>query len=389
MLPDSKILLVSLHLLLPNMCLLAQIGNVIMLNNPSFEGFPRQGKAPSGWFNCGFVDESPPDVQPGSFEVENPASAGHTYLGMVVRDNETWEAVGQRLNGTLMRNHCYEMTADFCQAYNYISVTRATGREAKYDGPVMVYFWGGTTYCDRREKLAEIGPIHHTDWRKYTVKMCPAYSDYSHLMIEVHYKPNTPFAYNGNLLTDNLSYIREVPAPIQQKPKNDRISSRTPPNKRVPNKPKTTDDKAVTKEATVPVPAVVAPLAPAVVPPAPKVFVRTKLIETKVLYFAVNQYDIPTEYEAYLSKLAEDMKNSRKIIEAGGHTNNNASDKFAVELSERRAKSVANRLIDLGIPAERVTYKGYGKSRPQDSNLVEKGREQNQRVEIQIWETEN
>jgi hypothetical protein len=78
----------------------------IRLANPSFEGSPGAGgeavKLPDGWYDCGFPGESPPDVHPkeggGAFQVTKEAFHGKTYLGLVVRDNDTWEMVSQRLS---------------------------------------------------------------------------------------------------------------------------------------------------------------------------------------------------------------------------------------------------------------------------------------------------
>ncbi|HRI59483.1 MAG TPA: hypothetical protein PK228_07160, partial [Saprospiraceae bacterium] len=73
-----------------------------MLSNPSFEDTPKTGEVPVGWYDCGAAMETPPDVQPGSFGVVSSPYDGNTYLGMVVRDNETWEAVGQQLQQLLL-----------------------------------------------------------------------------------------------------------------------------------------------------------------------------------------------------------------------------------------------------------------------------------------------
>ncbi|MBK8505662.1 MAG: hypothetical protein IPL46_27780 [Saprospiraceae bacterium] len=54
--------------------------------NPSFEDIARASLPPKGWIDCGFPNESPPDVQPsGAWEVYRPAYHGYTYLGMVTR----------------------------------------------------------------------------------------------------------------------------------------------------------------------------------------------------------------------------------------------------------------------------------------------------------------
>ena len=80
----------------------------IKLTNPSFEDLPHHSKPPRGWIDCGFDGETPVDVQPnGTFSVTKPAAEGNTYIGMVVRDNDTWEAVSQRLSRPLQAGQCY------------------------------------------------------------------------------------------------------------------------------------------------------------------------------------------------------------------------------------------------------------------------------------------
>ena len=88
--------------------------DTIRLDNFSFEDFPRHSYTPRGWYDCGFPDESPPDIHPqmdgGEFKVNAEPADGRTYIGMVVRDNVTWEAIGQRLNTPLKENQCYDFS---------------------------------------------------------------------------------------------------------------------------------------------------------------------------------------------------------------------------------------------------------------------------------------
>ena len=71
--------------------------DTIRLDNFSFEDFPRHSHVPKGWYDCGFPDESPPDIHPqmggGEFKVNMAPVDGKTYIGMVVRENGTWEAI--------------------------------------------------------------------------------------------------------------------------------------------------------------------------------------------------------------------------------------------------------------------------------------------------------
>ena len=76
--------------------------------------------------------------------------------------------------------------------------------------------------------------------------------------------------------------------------------------------------------------------------------------------------------------------NPGSVIEVGGHTNGIPSHEFCDQLSTERAKAVAQFLVDKGLPASRLTYKGYGKRKPVASNNTPDGRARNQRVEIKI-----
>ncbi len=67
-------------------------------------------------------------------------------------------------------------------------------------------------------------------------------------------------------------------------------------------------------------------------------------------------------------------------VEIQGHTDNVGSDAYNMKLSEARAKAVYNVLINLGIPASQMTYKGYGERKPVASNNTEAGRAKNRRT---------
>jgi outer membrane protein OmpA-like peptidoglycan-associated protein len=69
-------------------------------------------------------------------------------------------------------------------------------------------------------------------------------------------------------------------------------------------------------------------------------------------------------------------------VEIQGHTDSTASDAHNLDLSKRRAKTVMNYLKSKGIAASRMTAKGYGESRPMDTNATVKGRTNNRRVEL-------
>ena len=180
-------------------------GSEISLTNPSFEDVPRCCEAPRGWNYCGPPDESPPDVQPGSFQVTKPAHSGDTYLSLVVRDNDTWEGVGQRLPTPLQVGQTYIFEAQLARAELFLSLSRTTGREVNYTTPVKLRIWGGSEFCDHAELLAESPLITTTQWNNYQFEMTPRKGAYLYLTLEAYYKERKWFSYNGNLLVDTIS----------------------------------------------------------------------------------------------------------------------------------------------------------------------------------------
>ena len=77
-------------------------------------------------------------------------------------------------------------------------------------------------------------------------------------------------------------------------------------------------------------------------------------------------------------------KFNRTIIDVYGHTDNSGGDEYNLQLSQRRAVSVATVLANQGIDQRRFYIEGRGEGDPIASNANETGRSQNRRVEIQI-----
>ena len=77
-------------------------------------------------------------------------------------------------------------------------------------------------------------------------------------------------------------------------------------------------------------------------------------------------------------------ENPSMQIEVRGHTDNTGDKAYNDQLSLSRARAVVNYLIDHGIESYRLKSRGYGSSRPLDSNETEEGRQQNRRVEFLI-----
>jgi OOP family OmpA-OmpF porin len=77
---------------------------------------------------------------------------------------------------------------------------------------------------------------------------------------------------------------------------------------------------------------------------------------------------------------------SGAAVSIEGHTDWIGTDAYNQGLSERRANSVMNYLVDHGVDASRLSTAGYGESRPIASNQTREGRALNRRVELLVQE---
>lgn len=107
------------------------------------------------------------------------------------------------------------------------------------------------------------------------------------------------------------------------------------------------------------------------------------------ILFDVNSYALKEQSKENIAKLAETLKkyDDTNILFAG-HTDNTGSEEYNQQLSERRAKSVAEYAAFLDVDAERMTIIGYGELQPTATNETVEGRQQNRRVEIAIYANE-
>jgi OOP family OmpA-OmpF porin len=103
------------------------------------------------------------------------------------------------------------------------------------------------------------------------------------------------------------------------------------------------------------------------------------------LHFDLDRPSFRPEATPTLEQLADLLKaRSSPAVEIQGHSDNigAAGDAARQQLSEARAKSVTAWLTAHGVPASRVTAKGYGKTRPLADNDSDLGRATNRRIEI-------
>lgn len=101
------------------------------------------------------------------------------------------------------------------------------------------------------------------------------------------------------------------------------------------------------------------------------------------IQFQLNNAELLASSYTELNKLVQLLnKNKSMTIEVGGHTDNTGNESYNKSLSEARAKAVAEYLSSKNIDKKRISYKGYGSSKPIASNKTENGKSINRRVEF-------
>jgi outer membrane protein OmpA-like peptidoglycan-associated protein len=369
----------------------AQNPNDIFLQNGSFEGTPACCLPPTGWQDCGFKGETPPDIQPALnsdnqpfFNVTKKAADGSTYLGMVVRENETFERVSQRLIKPLLKGTCYTFSILLCRSETYLSASNRTepNKLKQFTSPVILRIWGGEAFCNQKQLLASSPLIENTDWKKFEFEFQPN-KDLNYFELEAYYKTPSLFPYNGNMLLDGASHITVIPCPTEpdynlyktdREKYNKKMAQVAKKQKDAEKKqnPIAKADSIKKKEKIL------------------KYLDNSKLSVGQVfkiekLYFGTDSVVMNPESYPSLDELRDYLKKNKKVrIEIGGHTNNKCSEKYCERLSLDRAEAVKTYLVTSGIDSKRITTRGYGGKNPVASNSTKEGRQLNQRVEIKI-----
>jgi outer membrane protein OmpA-like peptidoglycan-associated protein len=109
--------------------------------------------------------------------------------------------------------------------------------------------------------------------------------------------------------------------------------------------------------------------------------------DNAVLYFVVNSAMITDESSAKLKKLTELLGTYTSVdVVIEGHASADGSMSFNQTLSEKRAQSVKEALVSMGVEASRLETIGYGETKPVGDNSSASGREANKRVQLRVGE---
>jgi len=112
---------------------------------------------------------------------------------------------------------------------------------------------------------------------------------------------------------------------------------------------------------------------------------RGLIVNMSDVLFETDKYALRAVARERLAKIAGIvLANPDLHLVAEGHTDSVGTEAYNQQLSEQRAGSVKDYLVQQGIPSASVTSQGFGKSQPVASNDNAAGRQQNRRVELVV-----
>lgn len=108
----------------------------------------------------------------------------------------------------------------------------------------------------------------------------------------------------------------------------------------------------------------------------------------KKIHFETNSDQVKADSLPLLDEIADVLVTHAEIkrVEIQGHTDNNGKRAANKDLSQRRAASVRQYLVDAGVAPSRLEAKGFGPDKPRAPNITAAGRAKNRRVEFHILE---
>ncbi len=187
------------------------------LNNPSFEGLPTAKKSketknnpPKHWIDCGasqFENKSPPDLfskSERSTTITATPSDGQTFLGMVARDDGSYEALSQKLWSPLLAGNCYSFTIDVMRSDNYKSRCLCCPHaNLNFNNLIQLRVFISNDVCGHDKQVLVTKPILYNEWQTIPIHF-KCTKDANFITIEAfHVNPSAPL--NGNILLDNIT----------------------------------------------------------------------------------------------------------------------------------------------------------------------------------------
>jgi outer membrane protein OmpA-like peptidoglycan-associated protein len=120
------------------------------------------------------------------------------------------------------------------------------------------------------------------------------------------------------------------------------------------------------------------------------VIAQDRLVLNDSIYFAFDDSTIEPVSFNLLNTVAQALTDSPgAMVRIQGHTDSSGSESYNQTLSEERARSVLDYLVEHGVARTRLTSQGFGEGTPIDTNTTNDGRHNNRRVEFLVEYPDN
>lgn len=163
----------------------------IYLDNPSFEDKPQDATTPHGWWEC--EPGTTPDILPGFWGVKTLPLDGQTYVGMITREDGSFESIGQQIYPPLQTDQCYEMYIHLARSRKYVGYTK----------DIQLNIWLSNNKCEKGQLIFTSPEISHRKWKKYPIQF-NSEGEFKYILIEVFSKKE---GRKGHILIDAISPI--------------------------------------------------------------------------------------------------------------------------------------------------------------------------------------
>ncbi len=109
------------------------------------------------------------------------------------------------------------------------------------------------------------------------------------------------------------------------------------------------------------------------------------IVVLKNIFFDLGKFDLKPESTIELDNIFQLLKENPTLkIQISGHTDNIGKATDNMTLSNNRAQAVVKYLVSKGIEPARLTFKGFGATKPVADNATEEGKARNRRTELQV-----
>lgn len=107
-------------------------------------------------------------------------------------------------------------------------------------------------------------------------------------------------------------------------------------------------------------------------------------VSTEPVYFGFDDYSLSSTAQSTLGSLADSLKKGGAMVQIEGHCDERGSIEYNLALGERRANSVKNYLVQVGVDGSRLSTISYGEEKPAAEGHSESTWAKNRRAEFVV-----